>query len=218
MAAANNSTNNNTGSIICGLTVGDDLIIQSGVASNHSTPHPVLLLPWNHQAEVKSKGKRVVVTGGSRLNLFFELGKSKRLYLFDLKQSTLQMAKFTEKSHVLNCLELAQIVMKPDEKRKLFSKSNIQIKTAANSITISCMKKLCEYEDLLYKSKIKKNTNRKSSGYTGMGRQLTSYRNKLIRLRGVTNVQPKDQTLISKAAARAQNINTPPEVGVPGIA
>ena len=41
--------------------------------------------------------------------------------------------------------------------------------------------------------------------------------NKLSRLRGVTDVQPKDQPLISKAAARAQNVNTPPEAGAPNI-
>ena len=188
------------------------------VASNHSTSHPVLLSTWNHQAEVKSKGKKGGGGGGKPFeSILFQLGKSKRLDTFDLKLSTLRKAEFTEKSHVLNCLELAQIVMKPDEKRDLFSRSDIQINTAANSITISCMKMLCEYEGLSYESEIKKKTNRNSSGYTGMGRQLTAYKNELIRLRDVTDVQPKDQPLISKAAARAQNVNTPPETGASTI-
>ena len=35
----------------------------------------------------------------------------------------------------------------------------------------------------------------------------------MIRLRGVTDVQPKDQLLISQAAARAGHVRAPPEAG-----
>ena len=123
------------------------------------------------------------------------------------------MVEFTEKSHVLSCLELAQIVMKPEEKIDLFSRKDIQMKNAANSITISCMKKLCEYEQTTYAAEIQKTANRKSSGYNGMRTRLTAYRKICIGLRGVTDVQPKDQPLISRVVARAQNVRAPPEAG-----
>ena len=133
-----------------------------------------------------------------------------RLNKNNLLETTINPGEFKEKSRMLACLELAQIVMTTEEKEKLFSKDKARVYNAAGTITSSCMKKLHEDYEEKGQYNSTNTSSRTATNYSAIGMRLIQYKNVLIKIRNIkdSNISAKDQPLMERDTAAAMRQKT----------
>ena len=165
---------------------------------------------YSNKNKKKKKNSNTFDPSNQLENILSTFAMDGRLNKNNLFETTIHRGEFKEKSRMLACFELAQIVMTTEEKEKLFSKDKTRVYNAAGTITSSCMKKL--HED--YEEKGQYNStdtsSRTTTSYSAIGMRLIQYKNVLIKIRNIkdSNISAKDQPLMERDTAAAMRQRT----------
>ena len=165
---------------------------------------------YSNKNKKKKKNSNTFDPSNQLENILSTFAMDGRLNKNNLLETTIHRGEFKEKSRMLACFELAQIVMTTEEKEKLFSKDKTRVYNAAGTITSSCMKKLHgDYEEKgQYNST--DTSSRTTTSYSAIGMRLIQYKNVLIKIRNIkdSNISAKDQPLMERDTAAAMRQRT----------